>query len=414
MPLNELSSSDDPDVKPSSKKISADPQSEASSAPVKPSSVTPIPNKSFFISCNGIELSSLAVEISQYFNVNIFVFDDIKDRKIYGEIKGVSLKQVLDAVCWYLGVEYVFREDIYYIGSNSKVVVVLPSSGLDAKVEQIFQDVNIKQINDKLVIYGEERAVARVQGVYQDLVKQDYCVVKFYAFEIMWDKNLTFGIDLEQSVKYAFSWENLISNSYNPIQSLAVSLYASLEVDSDQLRIYSLIDTNLGMLSGEKVRLQVGQDEDRPVYSQSETGDRVVSSYDTQSTGLILDLTASFDGSYWIFDVDIENSDSQSSTRKTVTKLTSKSRLSKSDPVSVLAQLNMQQTKESYEKGIPFLCDIPFLGYLFRVSTDREMERKIFFVVSLVPASSSEYPTGIKFGSLLIEFSRKISTLLEF
>ena len=32
---------------------------------------------------------------------------------------------------------------------------------------------------------------------------------------------------------------------------------------------------------------------------------------------------------------------------------------------------------------LPFLCDIPWLGYLFRVSSEREYDRQIFFVVHL-------------------------------
>ena len=340
-------------------------------------------NENFFISCSGMQLWQLCSEISAYFNVNILVFDDIKDKVIFGDIRGVSLVQVLDSISWYCGVEYVERDGIYYVGSNTKTILVLPLSGLKDKVETIFQDVQVHTINDKMLIYGTERDVARVKAVYEDLVRQYYCIVHLYAVELAYDKNLTIGFDLDQSVKYVFSWENLLENSYNPFQSLAVSLYASLEADADQLRVRSVIDTDIGMLSGENVRIQMGQEEDRPVYTQSEYGNQVVSGYSTQITGLIIDLTASFDQKDWILNFQIENSDARSSVVKTLTKITSKVRLNEQNQVVLLAKLDLSTVTESYSKGIPFLCDIPWLGYLFRVSREREYDRQIYFVVYL-------------------------------
>ena len=361
-----------------------------------------------------MSLWELCAEVSSCFNVNILVFEDIKDKQIFGDIHGVTLKNILDAISWYCGVEYVEKDGIYYIGSNTKTIIVLPSSGLPDKIENIFQDVQVRRVNDKLTIYGSERDVARVKSVYDDLVKQHYCVVRFHAVEIQFDKNITFGLDLEKSVKYAFSWDNILKNSYNPIQSLAVSLYASLEMDSDSLRVNSLVDTDIGLLSGEKIRLQLGQDEDRPVYSQnSESGNLVISGYSTQSTGLLLELVASFDGSDWILDFNIENSEAKSSLVKTLTKLTSKSRLSQKNPVAFLCNLNLSSIRESYTKGVPLLADIPFLGYLFKVTSDREYSRKVYFIATLHHSSFVPSPKLRKFSSPLLESSRFLQNLPE-
>ena len=98
----------------------------------------------------------------------------------------------------------------------------------------------------------------------------------------------------------------------------------------------------------------MGQEGDRPVYTQSEYGNQVVSGYSTQVTGLILDLAASFDEKDWILDFQIENSDAQSSVVKTITKITSKLRLNDQNQVSLLAKLDLSAVKESYSKGIPF------------------------------------------------------------
>ena len=373
----------------------------------------------FFVSASGLSLWELCGEISSCFDVNILVFEDIKDKQIYGDIKGVNLKQVLDAVSWYCGVEYVEKDGIYYVGSNTKTIIVLPASGLSQRVESLFKDVDVKRINDKLVVYGSERDVAKVQSVYNDIVKQDYCTVRLYAVELSYDKSLTFGVDLEKSVKYAFSWENILENSYNPVQALAVSLYMSLETDGDKLRVNSLIDTDLGLLSGETVRLQLGQDEDRPVYSRSEYGDEVISSYSTQSTGLLLDLDASFDGKDWILSYSIENSEAKTSLVKSITKLSSKSRLNKDSRVAFLAKLDLQSVRESYRKGIPVLADIPYLGYAFKITTDREIKRQVYFIAMLrdqVPGSplSSDQIRQSKSPLLKAgDFLEDLPTLLE-
>lgn len=361
-----------------------------------------------------MQLWELSAEISSFFNVNILVFEDIKEKTIFGDIQGVGLKQVLDAISWYCGVEYVEKDGIYYIGSNTKTVIVLPNAGMSDKIENIFQDVQVKRISDKLVIYGTERDIARVKSVYEDLVKQHYCVVRFHAVEISYDKEIKFGLDLEKSVKYAFSWENILKNGYNPVQSLAVSLYASLELDGSKLKVDSLIDTDIGLLSGEKIRLQIGTNEDRPVYSQnSESGNQVISGYSTQSSGLLLDLTASFDGSDWILGYQIENSEAKSSLVKTVTKLSSKSRLSKKSPVAFLCNLEMSSVKESYEKAVPVLADIPYLGYLFKVTSDRDFSRHVYFVAilkssSFMPGLSSKFEK-----SPLLKTSNFIENLIK-
>ena len=329
-------------------------------------------------------------EISSYFGVNILVFDDIKDKKIFGDIQGVNLRQVLDALSWYCGVEFVEKDGIYYIGSNSKTLIVLPNSGLSDKIENVFQDVQVRRVGDKLTLYGSERDVARVKAIYEDLVRQHYCVVRFYAIEIQYDKNLEFGLDLEKSVKYAFSWENILQNGYNPMQSLAVSLYASLELDSNKLRVNSLVNTYLGLLSGEKIRLKIGTEEDRPVYSQNtESGNQVISGYSKHSTGLLIDLTSSYDGVDWILNFSIDMSDSKSDLVNTVTHLSSKSRLSKKNPVVFLANLKMSSIKDSYSRGVPVLSDIPYLGYLFKVTSDREYRRECYFVVTMLPVKAN-------------------------
>ena len=184
--------------------------------------------------------------IQEYFKVNILVFDDIKAKEIHGRIVGIDLKQTLDSIAWLLGVEYVFKDSIYFFGSNTKTILVLPSTGLDNSVEGVFKDVTVKKINDKLVIVGSERDVARVKQVYDQILERQFGVFRLYAIEITHESDIEFGMDIDKSISYAFSWESLATASYNPIQSLAMSLRASLVASESALKVSSLIDTDVG------------------------------------------------------------------------------------------------------------------------------------------------------------------------
>ena len=311
--------------------------------------------------------------VQEYFNVNILVFDDIKSKEIHGRITGVDLKQTLDSIAWLLGVEYVFKDGIYFFGSNTKTIVVLPSSGLDTSIEGLFKDVQLKKINDKLVICGSERDVAKIKSIYDQLLERQFGVFRLYAI----------------------SWESLSAASYNPIQSLAMSLKASLVAKDSLLRVSSLIDTDVGLLSGNPVNFQVGQDTDRPLYSQSNYSDtNVVQSYNTQHTGLIINLTGSYDpkAKNWYITFSVENSEAKSDLVKTLTSLVTFTRVGDSSPVQILAKLNSGKFSEEHTKGIPFLCDIPYAGRLFRISHEYNLKREIIFVLQLKTLLSPNIP----------------------
>ena len=350
---------------------------------------------SFFLDCDGMQVWEVCSHVQEYFNVNILVFDDIKSKEIHGRITGVDLKQTLDSIAWLLGVEYVFKDGIYFFGSNTKTIVVLPSSGLDTSIEGLFKDVQLKKINDKLVICGSERDVAKIKSIYDQLLERQFGVFRLYAIEISHESDIELGMDIDKSVSYAFSWESLSAASYNPIQSLAMSLKASLVAKDSLLRVSSLIDTDVGLLSGNPVNFQVGQDTDRPLYSQSNYSDtNVVQSYNTQHTGLIINLTGSYDpkAKNWYITFSVENSEAKSDLVKTLTSLVTFTRVGDSSPVQILAKLNSGKFSEEHTKGIPFLCDIPYAGRLFRISHEYNLKREIIFVLQLKTLLSPNIP----------------------
>lgn len=88
--------------------------------------------------------------ISEYYNVNVVVFDDLKDKPIFADVSGCDLADVLDLITWLLGVEWVERAGQYYIGGNQSKIEVLPSLGIDSKLEQVFPNA-VKLVNDKII-----------------------------------------------------------------------------------------------------------------------------------------------------------------------------------------------------------------------------------------------------------------------
>ena len=56
--------------------------------------------KDFFLSCQGVPLWQVCQSISEYYNVNVVVFDDLKDKLIFADVSGCDLVDVLDLITW--------------------------------------------------------------------------------------------------------------------------------------------------------------------------------------------------------------------------------------------------------------------------------------------------------------------------
>lgn len=368
----------------------------------------------FFLFCEGVPVSDVCTQVASFFHVNILVSDEVRNKEIYGNISGVTLIQVLDSVSWLLGVEYVYRDGIYWLGSSTKTILILPSSGLDSTIETLFKDVNIKKLGDKLVITGTERDISKLRSVYDQLIERKFAIFRLYAIEVSYDSTIDLGLDIDKSISYAFSIDNLVNASYNPIQALALSLKASLVASSGLVEVSSLTDTDLGVFSGNTVNFQVGQDTDRQMYSQSQYSQvQVVSSYNTQHTGLLIDISPSYNPALkcWYVSFKIENSEAKTDLVKTLTTLNTFSSLSGSAPVQVLAKLNAGKFTKQYSKGIPFLCDIPYLGRLFRISNEIKMNRQIVFVLQLKAVLSPEITQPMNEDNTLNSLQHKIQKM---
>ena len=66
----------------------------------------------------------------------------------------------------------------------------------------------------------------------------------------------------------------------------------------------------------------------------------------------------------------------------------------------------MSSIKDSYSRGVPVLSDIPYLGYLFKVTSDREYRRECYFVVTMLPVKAEVLTPAVeKFSTPLLDAS---------
>lgn len=363
------------------------PEQTEQTAPELPGQGSELPEPSedeFFLSSFGLPLWQVCQAVSDYFGVNVIVFDDLKDKPIFADVSGCSLRDVLDSITWLLGVEWVDREGQYYIGGNQSVIKVYSSLGIDSKIEQVFPN-SVKIVNDKIIVQGSEREIKRVTDSIEQVISRDVARCQVKVIEIIYNDNYQIGLDWEKSFEYGVDWKNILKNVH-PVTHLAMSAKASVQLDQAVQSSRYLIDTQIGILSGSSVTLNIGDEIDRPVYSTSEYGNRVVSGYNTQKTGLIISLKAFHSGDSWVFDSSVEHSRPVSDLQKSLSKVTTQVKIDDDKPF-LLANVSTVGGDTVIEQGIPFLCRLPYVGWMFGVYDKVHLRRDFYVCLKLLDDS---------------------------
>ena len=348
----------------------------------------------FFLFAEELPLYQVVSELSLFFKKNIVVYKDYKDLKISCNITDLDLEKSLDLISWLAGIEWYFRDGIYYLGGNSDFIEVLDNTNFDKSLSSVFSSSAVKILEDKIIVTGTEREVKRISDAIRKMQKRDFVTVRVWGYEVSDDVMLTLGVNIDKSLQYAFSWESLITNSYNPVQMLAVSLAMSLEArkQSDDMKL--LVDTYITLISGKVQSLNVGEAIDREIYSTNEQGNVVTSGYQTTETGYMLSISAfryNFSDFNWIMDFSLTNISEQTSNRRN--QLILKNTLILGSGPVLAGRIIKNSELLTVSKGIPFLCDIPFLGYLFRVTSERQVKRHVIFFVQRVDSDSVSVPS---------------------
>lgn len=300
------------------------------------------------------------------------------------------MKHTLDLISWLTGIEWYVKDGIYYVGGNKDYIEVLDNPGIDQSITQVFQKTPLKIVEDKIVITGTEREVKRIADAVRKLQKKDFVTLRVWGYEVSNDVLLRLGLNIDKTIKYAFSWEGMISNQFNPIQTLAVSLAMSVEANkqSDDLRL--ILDTMITSASGKTQSFTVGEAIDREIYStNSESGRSYVSGYNTVQTGYVLDVSAfKYDGDKWKCDFVVSNTAEITSLRRT--NMILKNCVVIGDGPSLIGRIIKNSEILTVSKGIPFLCDIPLIGYLFKITSERQVTRNVLFFCERVQPPKPE------------------------
>jgi hypothetical protein len=371
-----------------------------------------IKNDDFYLDSRGLEVWQILKEIGDFYNVTVLAYDDIKNKNIHCAISGNGLKNTLDSIAWSLGVEWIEKDNIYYVGGNSQQVFVMDSAGVDPSIQQVFPRGQVRLVGDKLVIAGTEAEVTKIKEAILYITDRQFCLVHLYGIEISYDKDLELGVEIEKSIQYFLSAENFLLNGFDPTSHIAMSLVASVQAQSSMLDVSTLIDSDIGLISGNQAILNMGEDIDRPLYSSSTYGDRVAQSYNTQHSGLIIKLTGFKANDCWFFKTYIENSESKTDLKKTLNSVENFVQI-KGNRKVLIARLNLGTVKKEYTKGIPFLADIPLLGYFFRVTRERLLKKKIYFILEMKDSSKVSLPAPKQFNLPLIDSSNALYDSLD-
>ncbi len=337
-----------------------------------------------------LELWKVASEVSSFFKINLIVYDDIKEKVISIEFNELDLKHTLEALAWTVGVEYIEKEGIYFLGGNSDNVLVLDSTGITADVTKIFGN-KVYTIADKIVIQGTEREVKRISDALKKMQVKESCIIKVTGYEVSDDMLRKLGIDIDKAIRYSASWENILSSNFNPLQMSVVAVAMSVQAEEQGDKIKQVLNSYVGLVSGKESKIQHGESVDRQVYSSSTSmGTTLTTGYSTQQTGLIVTLEGfRYLPEEWNFNVNIENSMYISDTKKNLFNVKTSVLLKKGESILVGKMVKGSESV-SIRKGIPWICEIPYLGYLFSVNTTAVLNKQILFFIEFVDERSVE------------------------
>lgn len=334
------------------------------------------------VSVSEIDLSVLLADIAEYYKINVLCHESYRAKKVSLSIENLSVDDLLNSIAWSVGCEVLKKDGIYFFGGNQDYIETIESGGIGADFVKNFGN-KVVLVGDKLVVTGSEAEVKRLTRSLEQVKKLNYCEFRLTAFDVDKRRALELGIDIDNTLTYSASWNNLLQNEFNPVQALAVSLAVNSKLSASGRYSRQFVNTDMGIISGRKTFLTIQNDIDRETYQVSDQGTRTVSGYSTQKSGIILTFEAFKTGSDWIFSVELEDSKSTSTTEKNATVVRNSLLLSQGQ-CKLIARMSKEVENDSYTKGLPWLSDIPYLGYLFRKSSDSTENRQIYFFIELL------------------------------
>lgn len=292
-----------------------------------------------------------------------------------------DFQKSLNQLCWLLGSNYQFKDDIYYIGGTKHILRSINHNGLSDSLIQAFND-QVFKVGDKLLIKGDEDDVNRIYDGIRSVISRDYVNVWLYVVEYSHNINSNVSLDFTAHIEgQGFSFDDF-KNGQTHLEDFFLDKAASnfkLDYNNDYSDVESnvLINTSVGILSGEVTQFHVGSQDDREIYTRDKGGDVFVSGYESFDYGLELEMEGiqSVDG--WIIRSKVVDSRQTAKLSRDSIQYKSLTKIKRGE-TRVLATLDSKQTIKS-KSG--FLYSIPFLNKLLP-SGNQVKKKRVYFILS--------------------------------
>jgi type II secretory pathway component GspD/PulD (secretin) len=340
----------------------------------------------FFVSCVDQSPFVVAEAITDFYKVNIFIAPRFMSKKITFSYEGNNIKSLLDSLAFTLDCSWRFENNNIYFSNADTRLVKLPNYGLRTAIITALGNIKGSIVKDSIVINGSESDIKSASKIIKAFGNRKLLKLKVSSIEFLCDDGLELGIDIKKSFSYFFSTANFLKD-FDPTTHLALSVVASLKASAKYARSTVKINSVFQVLSGDNIHIEVGEELDRELYSESGQGNvnRVKTGFSTQKTGLLINISPFYDEAKKTVFINFEASNSTAITdlQRKVTKIKTFAVLKHGQAV-IVADLNLDGRNISYENGIPFLCKIPWLGYFFRVTNTLYAQRKVIFILQLI------------------------------
>lgn len=243
------------------------------------------------------------------------------------------------------------------------------------------QVVKIEKIEEeKKPVYGhqwaripdEKRTAAGVENPVELPPPRDI-ILEYISIETRTEKGLDAGLELDSAISYALSWEVLAQSQFNPVQALAFAITAKTKLDASKVETNVLSRVTHRHVIGTTSKISVGDTVNEERYIATETGTTYQTTSETRDYGRILSLTSrAIDDTSFVLDVQYLDTRRISVDNYTRSEYSYTAIIKPPCTVSMVSFDTAEKSQE-YQQGIPLLCDIPFAGYLFRVTKNRNM-----------------------------------------
>ena len=333
-----------------------------------------------------IQLSSLIFELEEFFNVEIFANQSFLERKISYNYKSDKIESHLKKISSLLNTAYYFDNGIYYLDKEQTIVKVYDSLGIE--INDIKDVVNISRVGGKLVVTGTKKQVANFDAIVKKLLTQEELNLNIKVFDIIYKKGSELGVSIEKGLKYSFSWESLVKNQLNPLQTLVMSLEASLVAQQNNSEVEQLHNSWHSLISGKSENIKVGNSFDREIFTASDEGTKFTSSFQRVESGIYVKMLPYYSSvtNKWLVDLSFYNSKSKVGENNSTSffNVSNKLLFSETNTFSdvLISRINVSSKSNEIVKGIPYLCDIPYIGYLFGVRKTEVYNRVLLLFIS--------------------------------